>query len=244
MANNMTIGLLATAITDEVDTIDIEVAYNQFFPNAPFYITVSPIDEPPTALNSEIMGVRARNGKTLTVTRGQRGIVAKAHKKGSLVYRGVYYENLLHVGDIVMTLNTNPMPGRLLLNGQGGYSKWDYPLLYDHISRNPRYGTISGDTFTLANFSGRFPLIAGGFDGMGSEGGSDTIRLAPQNYQTNTWMSDVISPSGPVHKAVNGGGAYGFHVHAISGIGSDSSKNVPLEWRPSYIAMNFEIVAG
>lgn len=244
MANNMTIGVLAAAITDDVNTIDIEVAYSHFFPSAPFYITVSPIDEPPTALNSEIMAVRARNGKTLTVTRGQRGIVAKAHKKGSLVYRGVYYENLLHVGDIVMTLNTNPMPGRLLLNGQGGYSKWDYPLLYDHISRNPRYGTISGDTFTLANFSGRFPLIAGGFDAVGSEGGSNNIRLAPQNYQTNTWMSDVISPSGPVHKAVNGGAAYGFHVHATSGRGDDSSKNVPLEWRPSYIALNFEIVAG
>lgn len=244
MANNMTIGLLAAAVTDEVNTIDIEVAYNQFFPSAPFYITVSPIDEPPTALNSEIMAVRARNGKTLTVTRGQRGIVAKAHKKGALVYRGVYYENLLHVGDIVMTLNANPAPGRLLLNGQGGYSKWDYPLLYDHISRNPRYGTISGDTFTLSNFSGRFPLIAGGFDAMGSEGGSDSIRLAPQNYQTNTWMSDVISPSGPVHKAVNEGGSYGFHVHATSGLANDSSKNIPLEWRPSYIAMNFEVVAG
>ena len=243
MANNMTIGLLATAITDEVDTIDIEVAYNQFFPSAPFYITVSPIDEPPTALNSEIMAVRARNGKTLTVTRGQRGIVAKAHKKGSLVYRGVYYENLLHVGDVVMTLNTNPMPGRLLLNGQGGYSKWDYPLLYDHISRNPRYGTISGDTFTLANFSGKFPLIAGGFDAMGSEGGSDSIRLAPQNYQTNTWMSDAISQSG-THRAVNEGGTFGFHVHSTTKAANDTSKNVPLEWRPSYIALNFEIVAG
>lgn len=243
MANNMTIGLLAAAITDEVNTIDIEVAYNQFFPSAPFYITVSPIDEPPTALNSEIMAVRAHNGKTLTVTRGQRGIVAKSHKKGALVYQGVYYENLLHVGDIVMTLNTNPMPGRLLLNGQGGYSRWDYPLLYDHVSRNPRYGTISGDTFTLANFSGRFPLIAGGFDAMGSEGGSDSIRLAPQNYQTNTWMSDTISQSG-LHKAVNEGGAFGFHVHSTTRTASDSSKNVPLEWRPSYIALNFEIVAG
>ena len=244
MANNMTIGLLAAAITDEVNTIDIEVAYNQFFPGAPFYITVSPIDEPPTALNSEIMVVRARNGKTLTVTRGQRGIVAKPHKKGALVYRGVYYENLLHVGDIVMTLNTTPAPGRLLLNGQGGYSKWDYPLLYDHISINPRYGTISGDTFTLANFSGKFPLIAGGFDAMGSEGGSDSIRLAPQNYQANTWMSDTISQSGPVHGAVNSGGSWGFHVHSTTRTANDSSKNVPLEWRPSYIAMNFEIVAG
>ena len=244
MANNMTIGLLAAAITDEFNTIDIEVAYNQFFPSAPFYITVSPIDEPPTALNSEIMVVRARNGKTLTVTRGQRGIVAKSHKKGSLVYSGVYYENLLHVGDIIMTLNTNPMPGRLLLNGQGGYSRWDYPLLYDHISRNPRYGTISGDTFTLANFSGRFPLIAGGFDAMGSEGGSNSIRLAPQNYQTNTWMSDTISQSGPVHAAVKVGGDTGFHVHATTHTANDSSKNVPLEWRPSYIALNFEIVAG
>lgn len=244
MANNMTIGLLAAAITDEVNTIDIEVAYNQFFPNAPFYITVSPIDEPPTALNSEIMAVRARNGKTLTVVRGQRGIVAKAHKKGSLVYRGVYYENLLHVGDIVMTLNTNPMPGRLLLNGQGGYSKWDYPLLYDHISNNPRYGTITGDTFSLSNFSGKFPLIAGGFDSMGSEGGSDTIRLSPQNYQTNTWMSQKMSPSANPSGAIRMGGDVGFHLHGVTNTPSDSSKNVPLEWRPQYIALNFEIVAG
>nr|DAR62809.1 MAG TPA: hypothetical protein [Caudoviricetes sp.] len=244
MANNMTIGLLATAIEDENNTIDIDVAYNQFFPNAPFYITVSPIDEPPTALNSEIMAVRARNGKTLTVVRGQRGIVAKSHRKGSLVYRGVYYENLLHVGDIVMTLNINPMPGRLLLNGQGGYSKWDYPLLYDHISRNPRYGTISGDTFTLANFSGRFPLIAGGFDAMGSEGGSDSIRLAPQNYQTNTWMSQKMSPSANPSGAIRMGGDVGFHLHGVTNTPSDSSKNVPLEWRPQYIALNFEIVAG
>lgn len=244
MANNMTIGLLAAAVTDEVDTIDIEVAYNQFFPSAPFYITVSPIDEPPTALNSEIMAVRARNGKTLTVARGQRGIVAKAHKKGALVYRGVYYENLLHVGDIVMTLNVNPAPGRLLLNGQGGYSKWDYPLLYDHISRNPRYGTISGDTFTLSNFSGRFPLIAGGFDAMGSEGGSDSIRLAPQNYQTNTWMSQKMSPSANPSGAIRMGGDVGFHLHGVTNTPSDSSKNVPLEWRPQYVALNFEIVAG
>lgn len=244
MANNMTIGLLAAAVTDEVNTIDIEVAYNQFFPSEPFYITVSPIDEPPTALNSEIMAVRARNGKTLTVTRGQRGIVAKAHKKGSLVYRGVYYENLLHVGDIVMTLNANPAPGRLLLNGQGGYSKWDYPLLYDHISRNPRYGTISGDTFTLSNFSGRFPLIAGGSDPVGSTGGSNTIRLAPQNYQTNTWMSQKMSPSANPSGAIRMGGDVGFHLHGVTNTPSDSSKNVPLEWRPQYIALNFEIVAG
>ena len=244
MANNMTIGLLAADITDEVNTIDIEVAYNQFFPNAPFYITVSPIDEPPTALNSEIMAVRARNGKTLTVTRGQRGIVAKAHKKGSLVYRGVYYENLLHVGDIVMTLNVNPMPGRLLLNGQGGYSKWDYPLLYEHIRTNPRYGTISGDTFALVDLRSKFPLIAGGQDPVASTGGSETIQLAPQNYQTNTWMSDTISQSGPVHGAVNAGNSLGFHVHATTRAANDSSKNVALEWRPQYVALNFEIVAG
>lgn len=244
MANNMTIGLLAAAITDEVNTVDIEVTYNQFFPNAPFYITVSPIDEPPTALNSEIMAVRARNGKTLTVTRGQRGIVAKAHKKGSLVYRGVYYENLLHVGDIVMTLNTNPMPGRLLLNGQGGYSKWDYPLLYEHIRTNPRYGIISGDTFALVDLRSKFPLIAGGQDPVASTGGSKTIQLAPQNYQTNTWMSDTISQSGPVHGAVNAGNSLGFHVHATTRAANDSSKNVPLEWRPQYVALNFEIVAG
>nr|DAX25878.1 MAG TPA: hypothetical protein [Caudoviricetes sp.] len=244
MANNMTIGLLAAAITDEVNTIDIEVAYDQFFPNAPFYVTVSPIDEPPTALNSEIMAVRARNGKTLTVVRGQRGIVAKVHKKGSLVYRGVYYENLLHVGDIVTTLNTNPMPGRLLLNGQGGYSKWDYPLLYEHIRTNPRYGTISGDTFSLVDLRSKFPLIAGGQDPVASTGGSKTIQLAPQNYQTNTWMSDTISQSGPVHGAVNVGNSLGFHVHATTRAANDSSKNVPLEWRPQYVALNFEIVAG
>ena len=35
MANNMTIGLLAAAVTDEVNTIDVEAAYNQFFPSAP-----------------------------------------------------------------------------------------------------------------------------------------------------------------------------------------------------------------
>lgn len=244
MANNMTIGLLAAAITDEVDTIDIEVAYNQFFPSAPFYITVSPIDEPPTALNSEIMAVRARNGKTLTVTRGQRGIVAKAHKKGSLVYRGVYYENLLRVGDIVMTLNQNPAPGRLLLNGQGNYSKWDYPLLYEHIRTNSRYGVISGDTFTLVDLRSKFPLIAGGQDPVASTGGSRTIQLAPQNYQVNTWMSDTISQSGPVHKAVNEGASLGFHVHATTRTANDASKNVPLEWRPQYVALNFEIVAG
>lgn len=244
MANNMTIGLLAAAITDEVNTIDIEVAYNQFFPNAPFYITVSPIDEPPTALNSEIMAVRARNGKTLTVTRGQRGIVAKAHKKGSLVYRGVYYENLLHVGDIVMTLNVNPMPGRLLLNGQGGYSKWDYPLLYEHIRTNPRYGTISGDTLALVDLRSKFPLIAGGQDPVASTGGSKTIQLAPQNYQTNTWMSQKMSPSANPSGAIRMGGDVGFHLHGVTNTPSDSSKNVPLEWRPQYIALNFEIVAG
>ena len=244
MANNMTIGLLAAAITDENSTLDIDAIYNPYFPSAPFYITVSPIDEAPTALNSEIMIVRARNGKTLTVGRGQRGIVAKSHKKGAMVYRGVYYENLLHVGDIVMTLNPNPMPGRLLLNGQGGYSKWDYPLLYEHIRNNSRYGTISGDTFTLADLRSRFPLIAGGVDSVGVAGGSNTIRLAPQNYQINTWMSQKMSPSANPSGGVRMGGDIGFHLHGTTNTPSDSSKNVPLEWRPQYIAMNFEIVAG
>jgi hypothetical protein len=244
MANNMTIGLLAAAITDENGTLDIDATYNQYFPSAPFYITVSPVDEPPTALNSEIMIVRARNGKTLTVGRGQRGIVAKSHKKGAMVYRGVYYENLLHVGDIVMTLNPTPMPGRLLLNGQGGYSKWDYPLLYEHIRNNPRYGTTSGDTFTLADLRSRFPLIAGGVDSVGVTGGSNTIRLAPQNYQINTWMSQKMSPSANPSGGVRMGGDIGFHLHGTTNTPSDSSKNVPLEWRPQYIAMNFEIVAG
>lgn len=244
MANNMTIGLLATAITDENSTIDIDATYNPYFPSAPFYITVSPVDEVPTALNSEIMAVMARSGKTLTVQRGQRGIVAKSHKKGAMVYRGVYYENLLHVGDIVMTLNPTPMPGRLLLNGQGGYSKWDYPLLYEHIRNNSRYGTISGDTFALADLRGRFPLIAGGVDSVGVSGGSSTIRLAPQNYQINTWMSQKMSPSANPSGGVRMGGDIGFHLHGTTNTPSDSSKNVPLDWRPSYIAMNFEIVAG
>lgn len=244
MANNMTIGLLATAITDENSTIDIDATYNPYFPSAPFYITVSPVDEVPTALNSEIMAVRQRNGKTLTVSRGQRGIVAKSHKKGAMVYQGVYYENLLHVGDIVMTLNPNPMPGRLLLNGQGGYSKWDYPLLYEHIRNNSRYGTISGDTFTLADLRSRFPLIAGGVDSVGVSGGSNTIRLAPQNYQINTWMSQKMSPSANPSGGIRMGGDIGFHLHGTTNTPSDSSKNVPLEWRPQYIAMNFEIVAG
>lgn len=244
MANNMTIGLLATAITDENNTIDIDVAYNPYFSSAPFYITVSPADEVPTALNSEIMVVRARNGKTLTVSRGQRGIVAKSHKKGAMVYQGVYYENLLHVGDIVMTLNPTPMPGRLLLNGQGGYSKWDYPLLYEHIRNNARYGTISGDTFTLTDLRSRFPLIAGGVDFVGATGGSNTIRLAPQNYQANTWMSQRMSPSANPSGAVNAGSNWGFNLHGVASAPSDPSLNVPLEWRPQYIAMNFEIVAG
>lgn len=244
MADNMTIGFLATAITDENNTIDIDATYNPYFPSAPFYITVSPADEVPTALNSEIMVVVARNSKTLSVQRGQRNIVSKSHKKGAIVYRGVYYENLLHVGDIVMTLNATPAPGRLLLNGQGGYSRWDYPLLYEHIRNNSRYGTISGDTFTLVDLRSKFPLIAGGQDPVASTGGSRTIRLAPQNYQTNTWMSDTISQSGPVHNAVRVGGDTGFHVHATTHTASDSSKNVPLEWRPQYVALNFEIVAG
>lgn len=244
MANNMTIGFLATAITDENVTIDIDATYNPYFPSAPFYITVSPADEVPTALNSEIMVVMARNGKTLSVQRGQRNIVSKSHKKGAIVYRGVYYENLLHVGDIVMTLNQNPMPGRLLLNGQGNYSKWDYPLLYEHIRTNPRYGTISGNTFTLVDLRSRFPLIAGGSDPVGSTGGSSAIRLAPQNYQINTWMSQKMSQSASPSGGIRMGGDIGFHLHGTTNTPSDSSKNVPLEWRPQYVALNFEIVAG
>lgn len=210
-----------------------------------YYITLAPADKFPTLANCEIVYVKRHESNTLIVQRGMRGTASKTFPPGSLLYRGMYRENGANVGDIFMTMKATPTPGRLFMDGSGDYRSDQYPILSALVEQYLYYGERTGpDTFKLADLRGRFPYGTPVGGVVGRRGGSDEIQLAPNNYQTNTWMSQKMSPAANPSGGVKMGGDIGFHLHGTTNTPSDSSKNVPIKHLPPYFSVNYEIVAG
>lgn len=210
-----------------------------------YYITLAPADTFPTLANCEIVYVKRHESNTLIVQRGMRGTASKTFPPGTLLYRGMYRENGANVGDIFMTMKSTPSPGRLFMDGSGDYRVDQYPILAAIVEQYLYYGELTGEnTFKLADLRGRFPYGTPVGGVVGQRGGSDEILLSPNNYQTNTWMSQKMSPNTNVSGAVNEGGKWGFHLHAVTDSPNDGSSNVPVKHLPPYFSVNYEIVAG
>lgn len=210
-----------------------------------YYITLALADKFPTLANCEIVYVSRHESNTLIVERGMRGTASKTFPAGSLLYRGIYRENGANVGDIFMTMRATPTPGRLFMNGADGYRVEQYPILAALVEQYLSYGERTGpNTFKLADLRGRFPYGTPIGGSVGQRGGSAEINLAPNNYQTNTWMSQKMSPATSLSGAVNAGNQWGFHLHTKTDNPNDSSGNIPVKHLPPYFSVNYEIVAG
>lgn len=159
------------------------------------------------------------------------------------------------IGDITMTLNSAPQPGRLFLDGST-YQISSYPLLAQHIRNNPAYGTVSSRTFTLVDMRGRMPVgksTDSEFNTLSKKGGAKTATLtqnqlpriaftvphiayAEAAYLSNGTTSragDVVSREG-----------YGRSDSAISNAWrNEFGNNEPHSILNPYIVVNYEIIA-
>lgn len=245
--SNLSIGFLKNQISASDTTITLQAGNINSFSLSPFYATIAPKDQLPMFTNSEIVYVDTQNGPdSYKVLRGQRNTYAKSFPAGALFFIGHYYEQSLRVGDIFMTLNSTPGAGRLFMDG-GTYNIEEYPLLAEHVRRNPSYGTIINNTgFSLNDMRGRAPFMYDGVLGqLGSKGGTRTQGLVPRNYQQNAWQSQKLGP-GSLELAFNAADPkVASGINTFAGGALDSvGNNQPFEIMPPFIVVNFEVVAG
>lgn len=113
-AKNLVSGTLAESITTSTTNILVHIGDNvgaqtitNFFPTAPFYITVmpkSPVVNVANRLDSEIMLITAVShdqvgNAALTATRAQRDTTAKAFGEGDIVTVGSYCDDAVFLDD-------------------------------------------------------------------------------------------------------------------------------------------------
>ena len=244
--SNLSIGFLNSSINAATTTVTLKSGGINSFPIDPFFVTIAPKDELPTFANSEIVLVKARTGPdSYTIVRAQKDTSAKSFSAGSLFFIGHYYEQSLRVGDIFMTMNTLPGTGRLFMDGSV-YRIEEFPLLAEHIRRNPAYGTIVNATaFTLSDMRGRAQFMYDGILGsLGSKGGTKTQALVPNNYRQNAWQSEYLG-GGLQQGFSNLGAGKGSGMNTFAGGAINATgNNVPFEIMPPFVVINFEVVAG
>lgn len=246
-----------------VDTIvRFDSNYTSILPEPPFYMTISPPGQLSTPLNSEIVLVTQTDYGFVIVERGKKGTDPKQFENGAIMSSGIYAETAPAIGDIVMTLNAAPASGRLFMNG-GTHNKSDFPLLYDHVSRNSAYGVVTTTTFTLADMRTRMPVGSGAGYNIGATGGFEKTRHASmlwglnnlrfhdsgQTYhdQTMPLMNNWLTGDGS-SEAATVGKSNGDAGGAIRTNGSDLTERRWLQYTssnmPPYIVVNYEVVAG
>ena len=244
--SNLSIGFLNSSINAATTTVTLKAGGINSFSLEPFFATIAPKDELPTFANSEIVLVTARTGPdSYTVVRGQKNTSAKSFPDGALFFIGHYYEQSLRVGDIFMTMNSSPGAGRLFMDGSA-YRIEEFPLLAEHIRRNPAYGTIiNASAFTLSDMRGRAPFMYDGILGsLGSKGGTKTQALTPNNYRQNAWQSEYLG-GGLQQGFSNLGAGKGSGINTFAGGAINTTgNNVPFEIMPPFVVINFEVVAG
>lgn len=244
--SNLSIGFLNSSINAATTTVTLKSGGINSFPIEPFFVTIAPKDELPTFSNSEIVLVKARTGPdSYTIARAQKYTSAKPFPAGALFFIGHYYEQSLRVGDIFMTMNSLPGTGRLFMDGST-YRTEEFPLLAEHIRRNPAYGTIvNANAFTLSDMRGRAPFMYDGILGsLGSKGGTKTQALTPNNYRQNAWQSEYLG-GGLQQGFSNLGAGRGSGMNTFAGGAINvTGNNVPFEIMPPFVVINFEVVAG
>lgn len=270
MDENLASTTLSGAINTAQTTIPL-TSGNSFPVSGMYYITVTPVNTFPSMDNSEIMLVKSRTTNSLTVERAARRTIARSFPAGSLVYVSVYSERTLRVGDIIMTMNTEPAYGRLFLDG-GQYQEEDYPLLAAHIKKNPALGRLGSGFIYLTDARQRFPLAkaaAGTGSTIGATGGEIDHKHGMSTYTgagVGFGTGDVRAAIGATHDDAKRIGYAG--VDAIMPAGGtrpnykysinsrDSQANEGNQWNhftpvfgytnsnnPPFIVVNFEVVA-
>lgn len=262
---NLANAFLANPITDTATTMVYQSGYGSGKPAVPYFDTLTPAGQLSTAGNSEIVLVTALSGDTATIVRARKGTTAKPFSAGTIASNGIYSEVTSAVGDIVMTLNSTPAPGRVFMDGST-YTKAGYPLLYQHVVNNPAYGTTGGasgsETFTLSDMRERMPFGKSqnspfttlGYK-MGTKEETLTIAQMPSHDHATNW--GLFMPNGTGSLALNDRGgdrimvtdnaaipAYGESLgdnrSMINNEGSGQAHNN----MPPVIVVNYEVIAG
>lgn len=258
--------LLNLVLLGQLSTVDTIVRfdsnYTSILPEPPFYMTISPVGQLSTPINSEIVLVTQTDYGFMIVERGKKGTDPKQFENGAIMSSGIYAETAPAIGDIVMTLNATSASGRLFMNG-GTHNKADYPLLYDHVSRNSAYGVVTTTTFTLADMRTRMPVGSGGDYTLGSKGGFERTRhvntlwgiAAGAFRQSGTKYLNSIKPLLDQWLTGDGSSSELTDKSSIANVGGvlGQEGNNPIErlWyeytssnMPPYIVVNYEVVAG
>lgn len=96
MANkaNLANSVLFAPLSDSDTELEVYTGDGTLFPEAPFYLTISPKNKWSRVINSEIVLVTAVDGDTFTITRAQKGTTAREFSYGDLVANGIYVEDL------------------------------------------------------------------------------------------------------------------------------------------------------
>lgn len=96
MANkaNLANSVLFAPLSDSDTELEVYTDDGALFPAAPFYLTLSPKNRWSRQINSEIVLVTSVDGDTFTITRAQKGTIAKEFAFGDLVANGIYVEDL------------------------------------------------------------------------------------------------------------------------------------------------------
>lgn len=257
---NAVVGTMSNSTT--ATSIPLVAGYGPTMPATPFLMTFTPPGQLSTRGNSEIVIVNSVEGNMLNVSRAAKGTTAKSVGTGWIGSASVYVESSTAVGDIVMTLNASPQTGRLFMDG-GTYNKAEYPLLWDHVSRNPGYGTVTETKFTLRDMRGRMPIgkaSSGTFTSLGSAGGSEThTNTVGEMARHKHAISGAMPVDGSIFGLNDQGGdaviisdnVSGAHPRVIFAGHENDTRGVQYggDGRPwsimnPYIVINFEVMAG
>jgi hypothetical protein len=96
MANkaNLANSVLFAPLSDSDTELEVYTGDGSLFPDAPFYLTLSPKNKWSRKINSEIVLVTAKSGDIFTITRAQKDTTAKEFSYGDLIANGIYVEDL------------------------------------------------------------------------------------------------------------------------------------------------------
>lgn len=226
MANkaNLANSVLFAPLSDSDTELEVYAGDGTLFPAAPFYLTISPKNKWSRVINSEIVLVTAKSTDTFTITRAQKGTVAREFSTGDLVANGIYVEDLDDTVDtavaaaleammpvgFVVTLGVSTNPATLY--GFGTWTAVTGRVIVGIDSGQTEFDTLNetggAKTHTLTTAE----MPAHNHDFMrpawfGNQTADNGAIYTPFGYRTSSYYSNNSSP-GTVMTNTGGGGAH------------------------------------